>query len=520
MKAPKITFLGMCAGDRDLIFDWARAGVMPTMARLMNRGLVGLTENIPLFYVQCVWPSFYTSVLPDKHGVHSWQQLKPGTYEQYRAYTPECVQREPFWDVLSRAGRRCAILDVPQSRPSTELNGIQLVEWGAHDANHGFLTSPPELAAEIIDRFGRHPVAGLCDADRSSAQLARFRDDLLRGIAGKEKITEHFLRQGGWDFFAQVFTETHCVGHQCWHLHDPAHPRHSREAVAIAGDPIRDVYVAIDQAIAAVLDHIADDSLVVVYAGHGMGPKYQPVYALAEILIRLGVAIPAIPAPMPTETSDAFARGAVDAALRWAWRRIPASLRQRLRPQREASQEPLRRDIDPSASQCFLIPNNNYGAIRINLIGREPEGRIAPGVELDAFCEQLTRDLMDLVDLTSGRRLVRRVIRTKDIYESPRTTHFPDLLVEWENEAEVTGIASPKIGAIRRGYDYCRTGDHKSGGFFVAVGPGLSAGRLSRSVSIMDFAPTFCDILGVNLPGVDGVPIPELVAATRRSVPV
>jgi predicted AlkP superfamily phosphohydrolase/phosphomutase len=519
MTAPaKIVFLGICAGDRDLIFDWARTGVMPAMKRLMDRGLTGLTENVPLFYVQAVWPSFYTAVRPDKLGVHSWQQLKPGTYEQYRAYTPNCVQRLPFWDFLSRAGRRCAILDVPQTRPSSEINGVQLVEWGAHDANHGFMTSPPGLAADILAEFGDHPMRGLCDADRSPAQLARLRDDLVRGIAVKTQITQHFLRQGGWDFFAQVFTESHCVGHQCWHLHDPSHRRHSREAAAIAGDPVRDVYAALDRAIGTVLADVAEDSLVVVYAGHGMGPKTQAQYALAEVLIRLGVAVPA--ARPAAATRSVSPRDAMEAALGWAWRRIPAGLRHRLRPRRAAPVEPLRRDIDAAASQCFLIPNNNYGGIRVNLIGREPHGKVAPGAELEAFCETLARDLLELVDRTEGFPLVRRVLRTKDVYDSPQTSHFPDLLVEWATTSEVTGVASPKIGEISHPYEYCRTGDHKPGGFFVALGPGLSAGWHARPVSIMDFAPTFCKILGTELPDVDGVPIPELVAPGRRSVAV
>ena len=513
-SSPKIVFLGMCAADRDLVFDWARAGVMPTMARLMDGGLVGLTQNVPLFWTQSVWPSFYTGVRPDKHGVHSWQQVRLGTYELYRAYTPECVERPPFWDILSRAGHRCAILDVPQTRPSTELNGIQLVEWGAHDANHGFKTSPPELAADVVRRFGLHPVHGLCDANRSPAQLIRFRDDLLRGLETKVEIGRHFLGQDRWDFFAQVFTESHCIGHQAWHLHDPDHPRHTSDAVAIAGDPMREVYRGLDRAVGAVLSDVGEDSLVIVYAGHGFGAKLGAQYALAEVLIRLGVAVPVPP-------SAESGREALRSALGRAWRHIPAGVRQRIRPERPPL-EPLRNEIDAAASKCFLIHNNNYGGIRINLIGREPNGKVAPGAELEAFCAELTRSLMELVNLANGRPLVRRVIRTRDTYDSPATAHFPDLCVEWqwEGQTEVTGVASPRIGEIRRPYDYCRTGDHRPGGFFVARGPGLAPGRLSRTVSVLDFAPTFCEILGVEMPDADGSPIGELLESGRRSAAV
>jgi predicted AlkP superfamily phosphohydrolase/phosphomutase len=514
----RVVFLGICAGDRDLIFQGARAGELPVLGRMLDRGLLGLTNNVPLFYVQSVWPSFFTGVRPDKHGVHSWQQLRPGTYEQYRAYTPDLIPHPPFWDLLSRTGRSCAVLDVPQTKPSEAINGIQLVEWGAHDANHGFRTSPPELAGEVVARFGVHPQRGLCDADRTPAQLRRFADDLLVGVRKKAEMTRYFLDQGGWDFFAQVFTEAHCVGHQCWHLHDPGHPRHDRRAVAIAGNPVRDVYAAIDRALGAVLDGIDEDTLTIVYSGHGFAAKYQGQYALAEILVRLGYAVPAAPSADPTPNESVARR-----VLSWGWRNTPDPLRRLIRPgapRRAATREPpLRRELDPAASRCFVIPNNNYGGIRVNLAGREPAGIVRPGADYETFCAALTRDLLELVNLADGKPLVRRVLRTADVYASDATTHFPDLLVEWAAETEVSGVASPKIGELRRGYAYCRTGDHRPGGFFVACGPGVRAGVLPRPVSILDFAPTFCSIFDVAPGAFDGAPIPELVSAGRRTRP-
>lgn len=50
-------------------------------------------------------------------------------------------------------------------------------------------------------------------------------------------------------------------------------------------------------------------------------------------------------------------------------------------------------------------------------------------------------------------------------------------------------------------------------GLFIAMGPGIRPGRMQRRVSIMDFAPTFCALLGTSLPGADGEPIGEIVAA-------
>jgi len=40
---------------------------------------------------------------------------------------------------------------------------------------------------------------------------------------------------------------------------------------------------------------------------------------------------------------------------------------------------------------------------------------------------------------------------------------------------------------------------------------------MSRTVSIMDFAPTFAHLLGVELPETDGKPIGELLASIYRN---
>ncbi|HEX4994728.1 MAG TPA: hypothetical protein VFX87_07160, partial [Methylomirabilota bacterium] len=62
-----------------------------------------------------------------------------------------------------------------------------------------------------------------------------------------------------------------------------------------------------------------------------------------------------------------------------------------------------------------------------------------------------------------------------------------------------------------------RTGDHRPEGLFVAAGPGLGPARLSRSVSVMDFAPTLAALLDVEVPSPDGQPIHELLAARPRA---
>jgi predicted AlkP superfamily phosphohydrolase/phosphomutase len=515
----RVVFLGFDAANKYLIQKWAEEGVLPTMQSLLKRGLKGNTMSLPGLFTGVTWTSFQTGVNPARSGVHSWMQLKPGSYDFYRCLTGDQLKREPFWSYLSRAGRRVTVLDVPLSALTKNLNGVQLVEWGAHDAQYGFLTWPPSLAREVEARFGHHPLRGTCNADRDTKGYVKFRRQLLAGIATKTKITKHFLKGDEWEFFAQVFTESHCVGHQCWHFHDPNHPRHDPQQARAVGDPIKDIYIAIDAAIGEVLKDVDDNTTVIVLVGHGMGYKYGPQFLLDRILLRLGVAAPAAyTAPAP----DSRFRARFDGPLTRVWQSIPQSLRALLQPIRkplrgwmmpeERSGPPT---IDPAQGKCFLVENNYaHGGIRVNLVGREPQGKVAPGAELETFCAQLERDLLDIVDIDTGKRVVSRVLRTDELYSGNYRDHLPDLLVEWASYAPISKIRlrSAKIGEIEGEYRYCRSGDHFPGGMFIAHGPGIRAGTLERTVSIMDFAPTFARMLDVELGDVDGKPIDELLA--------
>ena len=289
--ASKLVFLEIDAGDCELIRRWADDGALPTFRALLARGLVGETVSLEGFFVGATWPSLYTGVNPARHGIHSLVQQKPGTYEFAVCPTGEHVKREPFWSHLSRAGRRLAILDIPLSGLAHDLNGIQSVEWGSHDCNYGFCATPPEFEADVLARFGRNPLAQSCNAyGRSPEDFIEFRRQLCESVRLKSALTRHYLGQGGWDFFAQVFTESHCVGHQCWHLHDVTHPGHDPAVAAATGDPIRDVYRAIDAALGEVIAAAGDEATIVVLAGHRMAHKFGAQFLLPEILARLGVA--------------------------------------------------------------------------------------------------------------------------------------------------------------------------------------------------------------------------------------
>ncbi len=509
----QVVFLSICSGDKDLIAQWVASGDLPALGRLMREGVVGTQTGLPGIFVGAHWPSFITGCHPGKNRVHSWQQLRPGSYEQYRCHAGDHMQRPPFWRDLSEAGRRLCILDIPHSRILSGINGLQTVEWGAHDAAYGFQASNAVLAEEIQTRFGLHPVSGESDAMIDLAKPLAFRDMLLRGVEMKAALTRHFYAREDWDFFAQVFTEAHCGGHLLWNLHDREFRWDMGPPPADTDDALKEVYVAIDRALGQILDDLRDDATVIFTANHGMGPKYVAHHLLDRILVELGYAGRKIHSAKPRDWRDV-----VDGPMTWGWQRLPAALREQLTPLRDLKREIVNPSasppeiIEPASGQVFTIVNNNaHGAIRVNLIGREPQGSVAPGAEYEELLDSLTMDLRGVINLETGRPIIAEIYRCDALYPGPERDHLPDLFVQWATDAPVNAVGSNRLPRLEGRYRYVRSGEHRPDGMFIVKGPGIAPGRLAHQVQCMDFAPTIARMLGVApADDIDGRPIPGL----------
>jgi predicted AlkP superfamily phosphohydrolase/phosphomutase len=521
----RLVVLGIDAASPDLIDEWIGDESLPNLAAFAARSLRGRTRGIDGFFIGSTWPSFYTGSMPASHGVHYLVELVPGTYEWRLAADGAFVRRPAFWQVLSEAGRRVAVLDVPLTRVEPGLRGVQVVEWGGHDALYGLRSSPEHEARDLVARFGVHPLGGSCDADRRGvADYAMLVERLEQGARLKGRWTCDLLTRGGWDLFMQVFTEGHCAGHQCWHLHDRAHPAHDSAIAATLDDPLRRVYRAMDQAIGDVLA-VAGETRVLIFSAHGMAHWYGAQFLLQEILVRLGAAESL---PMAPLTSAARVRSLAASA----WRRIPGSVRQRIpRPRCHPAESSIPAlTVDSRRSRCFPHPNGlAVGGIRLNLVGREPSGVLRPGTDAEAFIAWLSRALLEIRDERTGGPLVSRVLRSAELSRGEHLDLLPDLLVEW-CDAVPTGsravgngagarvrVSSPLIGALEGENDFGRTGEHRPGGWFAIAGSGIAPGNLDHQPALVDLAPTLTALLGVPLQHCDGRPIEAIVGAAVRS---
>ena len=537
MNPAKVIVIGLDSGERDLILKWCDEGLLPNIQRLRGTGAWATTQNPPLIYNGSVWPSFYTGLSPAKH--HRYFYVKLDGYT-VRGLRHTRTKHEPFWETLSRQGRKVALIDVPYAPVPQDLNGIEIIDWLPHDRTleppkrfderdepiadlvdyrTPRLFTYPESLAKEVEKFGRFEDDPSCERSaRSLAEFRRFRDRQVRRVKNKADLSIHFLEQEPWDFFMTVFHEPHDIGHECWHIHDPQHPKHDAEMARALGDPIKDVYIAVDAAIGRILERAGNDATAFVFCSHGMGPMSDGIHVLDQVLSRL-------------ESNSSRGLDTV-ATLNRAWQRTPAGLRMALTPLRNRVRRRLHERLVSTTRAnrlCFAIPSNgDCGGIRVNLVGREPHGRIRPGDEYEKFCARLREDLLQLEDAETGEAIVRDVVGyedvyprslfTEDLYNGEYLSDRADLLVVW-NKASFKAVTSPKIGTVEKTSQSSRTGFHKEPGLVFACGPDIAPRALNHAVPVTDLAPTLTRLLGVSLPTPDGSPVAEFcgVAASANA---
>ena len=526
----QILFVGLDACDPKIALRLAAEGRMPTLAQLLLRGVRCPVRNPFGLFVGALWMTFATGLGPDRHGFHCWDEIEVASYRR-RLTTPKGVAATTFWQALSDAGRRIAVIDVPHSRAKGLGAGLQVAEWGCHDRHFGFHTWPPAEAAQIEKRFGLHPVFGMdghtarefapddyvhrAGRWRTSEEERRLLDALLCGVDAKRRLSSSLLAGGGWDLFLTILGESHAVGHQQWHLHDPSHPRHHPADVdTLGGDPLQQVYERLDGALGELLSLVNDGTTVFALLSHGMGPHYDGSRLLDQVLRRIDLA-DRVERPhwWAGGMLDGFIGGLAKVANRGSG--VPSLAEARLRAANK-DLKPCREFVSRhqrARQRFFLEPNNFvYGGVRLNLIGREPNGLIAREA-VDETCARLAEDLRQLVNVNTGGPVIRSVERADRWYRRNENDTMPDLFIEWDRTAPIETIWSPKIGVVHAPFVNWRTGDHRPGGLLLAVGPGIPAAGNAPEIALEDLAPSLAARLGVVIKNIDGRAI-EWVAAT------
>lgn len=488
-RKKRVFIVGIDGGSPDLIQKWVEQGKLPAFARLMKEGVFGPLASVPNQRSAAAWTSFMTGKNPGKHGIYEFYEYEAG-HQKIRFLKGGDRDGATLWGMLSAAGRKVGIINVPMTYPAEAVNGFLIAGLDAPGPKSRGFVHPPELLEELEENFGDyvlepgltgHIVAG--DPDGAVETLWKELDQ-------KAKIVRYLSETKEWALFVVVFRSLDAVQHCFWKHMDPEHPLHDEREARKYGSVIQQAYEKVDRCLGEILDRLDADTSLFVISDHGFGAKHLATTQLNRWLEAEGFL---------TYRSEGLGVRLLGAAYRAVLARTFRKTKERL-----ARFLPFLRNL-VQYQLCFsqidwertvAYSDTLYPTIWVN---RRPEGPLK-GVPSETEYQEVIRRLKDrlahCLDSVTGEPVVGEVFEKSEIYHGDHVDKAPDLLIRWREDRRIHGLAGLKQNGqggstlIPGENPEVISGDHRLHGILFAHGPSIKAGVRVQDANLVDIAPT------------------------------
>lgn len=439
---------------------------MPTIRRLLEKSRYGTLRSTDPPITVPAWAVMFTGVDPGTLGIYGFRHRRLGSYDEMYTPSSAMIPYPPLWDLLSRQGRRVAVVGMPPGYPPPHVNGVYISDFLTPDDATDSIY-PPTLRSEVESVAGGRYVF---DVTFRAEDRDRVEREVFEMTRRRFAVARHLWAKERWDLFALHEIGPDRIHHAFWKFFDPSHPKY------VDGSPFNPTaeryYRLLDEEIARFLELVPEDVAVWIASDHG-SQAMEGCFCINEWLLRNGYLALKGPRPAPGTPLE-------PTAIDWKRTRVWGA-------------------------------GGYYARLFLNLQGREPEGMVRPG-EVPALIQELTTRLGEVI-APDGHPLGVSLLEPRRVYREVRGDP-PDLMgyfrdLRWRSAGTI-GYDSLFLSENDTGPD---DSVHSMDGFFLLYAPsdGAGAQRLADQ-SILDVAPTFLTRMGLPVPPhVQGKPIPSLL---------
>ncbi len=470
MSSKRVFVIGLDGSTFDLLDPWIKEGRLPNLRRMIESSAYGRLESTIPPITAPAWTSFTTGVNPGKHGVWDFFTLEPDSFKKELVNSSH-VQSKRFWNLAGERGKKNIILYVPFTYPPQEIDGAMISGFPA--PSQGEYIYPKEMGKELEEKLGKWWVK--VDVDKySDSQEEAFLEEIYQSLEARFRVADYLMNKE-WDFFIFVIMETDWMQHVFWGKKDQC---------------LLPLYVKIDGMIGHFMESLKEDDAILILSDHGFGP-IRKIFYLNSWLREKGF--------LASKRQWGYSKENLDEGIfrrrkRSSWvKKIRWALSKR------------NTVIDWNKTQAYLNNTGSTYGIRINLMGREPEGIVKPE-EYDEVRNRVIEELNSAMDDREGKKVMERIYRREDIYWGPYTKNAPDIIFIPGDEYTLHGRI--KDGIFKKNRD--GGSFHRLDGILILHGPPIQKGKKIEGAHIMDVAPTILHLLGLSIPkGFDGKVLTE-----------
>ena len=369
-KSQRVVVIGLDGTPYTFLQKAMTEGHMPNLAQLVEEGSFRRIYSVYPTVSSVAWSSFMTGRNPGKHNIYGFIDRRLGTYQTYIP-TSRAMKTDTLWEILSRAGKKVIVVNVPVTYPPRPVNGI-LVS-GFLSPNVDKAAYPPEKAA-LLKRLGY-----IVDADPWAARQSKDKAlvEVNAAFDARAKTTFYLMDNEPWDFFQMHVMETDRLYHFLWQQMETDDPVYAPQFMAF----IR----KIDDMLGQLRAKLDDRTTLVMMSDHGFCTIKKEVYINYWLEQR-------------------------------GWLKFEDGMSRDKRKLENLSSE---------AKAYSLVP----GRVFIHLQGREPKGHVVPGVEYEALRDEIAVSALELTDPDTGERMIQKALKREEIYSGPHFDQAADLIL-------------------------------------------------------------------------------------------
>jgi predicted AlkP superfamily phosphohydrolase/phosphomutase len=513
----KVFVLGLDGATFNLINPWMEEGKLPHMAQLVKEGASGtLTSTIP-DHSAAAWSSFITGKNPGKHGLFHFSEHLPNSYK-VRFVNASTRDGPSLWRIISDAGKKVGILNVPMTYPPEAVNGFMISGMDSPGPDSGF-TYPSGIYEELQRNVGGYRIEFGLWSFISKGQIDLVVQKQKEAVKQRFAAMRYLMDHNPWELFVAVFTATDRAQHAFWKYMDPKHPLYNPEFNHRYGSHILSIYQDMDEIVKYLLETLDDETLLMVMSDHGAGPSGARSLYLNNWLWERGLlffrdSAKSNPSTIISRCKNVLYRNWLGSLPRRLWGSLSREKKELLMKvfpgllDLVASRFYFSR-IDMEKTKAYAEESKTF--IWINKKRSDSMGLVEPGEEYEQLRDFIIEELQNLTCPETNEPVIARAYRKEEIYHGRHLNKAPDIIVTFRPAGYVprpsySVDSSVVLQTLSRKtlekdeFNLRENGRHEPNGILMVRGNRIKRGCVLEEAHIMDLAPTILYMMGLPVP--------------------
>jgi len=462
MAKQKLIMLGLDGAGYELIDEYLDD--LPNIKKLKQIGT--FADMVSCFPpVTCPnWKCYATGMNPGKLGMFWWHNI---SFKDRKEYFPNkrFNEREEIWDILSHAGKKVAVINMPTTYPAKKVNGF-LVSGGTGATGSDYVY-PKSMKETLKKKYGYRLRADKTSTHNHTEQ--EIYEDVMDVIKRKFQLLQDTIKENKYDFIHASIFHINTLQHDFWN----------------SSKSTKKAWIYIDGQIGEILKNKEYD--IMLMSDHGCN-EIKTIFNINKWLENEGYL--KIKRNLSYKIKTKFNLHPIMKVLS----KIGLT---KARIRKVLPMKIERKLID-------ILPTEGAFKRKTDIVNWDNTSAMASGqgpiyVKKDENYEKVRKEIKEKIkDVNNkGRKVIKAVYFKEEVYSGKHFEEAPDIIVDQEPNVTITGSYSDELSIFEDRPKHWK-GENKMHGIFLAQGDAFKNLKKIDNISILDLAPTILHFFGLE----------------------